>query len=93
MNPKFPSVTAPSSTRRAACAARWRATPATAPQQRRAVDVDLPLAQCQTASDGALRPVGALVNQVLAVKADPTRIVAAGIFGWPLPGQEASARN
>ena len=57
-----------------------------------AVDVDVPLAQCQTAGDGALRPVGALVNQVLAVKPDPTRIVAAGIFGWPLPGQEASAR-
>ena len=56
------------------------------------IDVNLSLAQCQTASDGALRPIGALVNQVLAVKRDPSRIVAAGIFGWPLPGNLASAR-
>jgi hypothetical protein len=56
------------------------------------IDVNLSLAQCQTASDGALRPIGALVSQVQAVKGDPTRIIAAGIFGWPLPGNLASAR-
>jgi hypothetical protein len=55
-------------------------------------DVNLGLEQCQAATDGAPLPIAGLVNQILALKPDPSRIIAAGIFGWPLPGDEPSAR-
>jgi hypothetical protein len=52
------------------------------------------LNECQVATDGQLTPVNQLVQDILAVKNnDPTLIIAAGIFGWPLPGQEAAARH
>jgi hypothetical protein len=56
-------------------------------------DVDLGIDQCEAASDGALRPVKEMVDAILAKKNnDPSLIIAAGIFGWPLPGQEGAAR-
>jgi hypothetical protein len=54
--------------------------------------VDRPLAECQAASDGGLIPLSQMVTDILAIKKDPARIIAAGIFGWPLPGNEAAAR-
>lgn len=54
--------------------------------------VDLPLSACSAAPDGGLVPIPELVNAVLDIKKDPNRVIAAGIFGWPLPGQEAGAR-
>jgi hypothetical protein len=53
--------------------------------------VDFALAECRTASDGALVPVPQLVDAVARIK-DPRLIIATGIFGWPLPGAEATAR-
>ncbi len=54
--------------------------------------VDRPLSECAAAEDGGLVPVSQLVADVLGVKKDPSLIIAAGIFGWPLPGQEDVAR-
>jgi hypothetical protein len=55
-------------------------------------DVNLPLAECQAAADGALLPLDQLVSAVSSVKSDPRMVMAAGIFGWPLPEREADAR-
>jgi hypothetical protein len=55
-------------------------------------DVDVDLAQCQAASDGALVPVQQLVDAVVAAKSDPNLIFVAGIVGWPLPRTEANPR-
>jgi hypothetical protein len=50
------------------------------------VDVNRPLEQCEASDDGGLVPVKELADSVLAVKNnDPSKIIAAGIFGWPLP--------
>jgi hypothetical protein len=56
------------------------------------VDVDRALTECQAASDGQLIPIKDLENIVLGVKKDPDQIIAAGIFGWPLPPNETTAR-
>ena len=56
-------------------------------------NVDLPLDACQVDPMSQLVPIPDLIQSVLAAKNnDPGLIIAAGIFGWPLPGQEASAR-
>jgi hypothetical protein len=55
-------------------------------------DVDRPLAECQAASDGALTPLSQLVDAVVAAKGDPRLVFVSGIIGWPLAGQEATAR-
>ena len=54
--------------------------------------VDRPLSECTVADDGQLLPLGELIADVLKVKKDPNLIIASGIFGWPLPGTEATAR-
>jgi hypothetical protein len=54
--------------------------------------VDRPLSECTAADDGQLLPLGQLITDVMSVKKDPNLIIAAGIFGWPLPGAEATAR-
>ena len=54
--------------------------------------VNLPLAACTAAEDGGLVPLAQLVKDVVDIKKDPQLIIAAGIFGWPLPGAEAAAR-
>jgi hypothetical protein len=54
--------------------------------------VDVPLASCQAASDGQLLPIDQLARDIIAIKQDPSLIIAAGIFGWPLPGTEDQAR-
>jgi hypothetical protein len=54
--------------------------------------VDRPLSECSAADDGLLLPMGQLIADVIGVKKDPQLIIASGIFGWPLPGQEATAR-
>jgi hypothetical protein len=52
------------------------------------------LDQCQVANDGKLIPVNQLVQSILALKNnDPTMVIAAGIFGWPLPQNVANARH
>ncbi|HEY0713066.1 MAG TPA: vWA domain-containing protein, partial [Polyangia bacterium] len=54
--------------------------------------MDVALDACAPATDGALVGIEQLVNDVKAVKKDPSLIIAAGIFGWPQPGQQAAAR-
>ncbi len=54
--------------------------------------VDLPLNSCQAAEDGQLVPISQLVLDIVNIKKDPSLIIAAGIFGWPLPGAEPAAR-
>jgi hypothetical protein len=54
--------------------------------------VDRPLSECASADDGGLVPVNQLIADVMNTKKDPSLIIAAGIFGWPLPGQEPLAR-
>jgi hypothetical protein len=39
-----------------------------------------------------LRDIHNLANTIKSLKADPTQILVAGIFGWPLPGDEATAQ-
>jgi hypothetical protein len=56
------------------------------------MNVDRGLSECQAASDGKLVALKELQEQVLNVKNDPDQIIAAGIFGWPLPNQEPNAR-
>jgi hypothetical protein len=56
------------------------------------VAVDRPLAECQMGTPSVLIPVPELVQSIIDVKKDPNLIIAAGIFGWPVPGQEAAAR-
>jgi hypothetical protein len=59
-----------------------------------AMATDFALNECQVANDGQLTRLDELINAVLAVKNnDPSMIISAGIFGWPLPGQEATARH
>lgn len=56
-------------------------------------DVNLAINECQAATDGQLIPISELVNQVLAKKGgENNMVIAAGIFGWPLPGDEVNAR-
>lgn len=56
-------------------------------------DVNLGLDQCKAAEDGALVPIKQMVDALVAKKGgDPAMVIAAGIFGWPVPGQEAAAR-
>jgi hypothetical protein len=56
-------------------------------------DVNLGLSECAAATDGQLVPVRELVDAILAKKNnDNAMVIAAGIFGWPLPGDEAMAR-
>jgi hypothetical protein len=54
--------------------------------------MDLALDACAPATDGQLVTIEQLVNDVKNIKKDPSLIIAAGIFGWPLPGQQAAAR-
>jgi hypothetical protein len=54
--------------------------------------VDLPLNSCQAADDGGLLQLSSLVGDIINIKQDPNLIIAAGIFGWPLPGTEDTAR-
>jgi hypothetical protein len=56
------------------------------------VNVDLALNECQVDDASGLIKVQDQVDRVVAKKGDPNLIIAAGIFGWPLPGQEAAAR-
>ena len=55
-------------------------------------DVNLALNECQVDDASGLIPVQQQVDAIVAKKGDPNLIIAAGIFGWPLPGQEAAAR-
>ena len=56
-------------------------------------NVDRPLAECQAAPDGQLVGIRSMVDAVKAVKkGDENLIISAGIFGWPLPNEEAAAR-
>jgi hypothetical protein len=53
------------------------------------VDVNRPLSECQAADDGGLTPIQELVDSIMAVKKnDANMIIAAGIFGWPLPNTQ-----
>ena len=53
------------------------------------VDVNRPLSECQEASDGGLTPIQEIVDAIMATKKnDANMIVAAGIFGWPLPNTQ-----
>jgi hypothetical protein len=53
-------------------------------------DVNRPLSECQAAPDGGLFPVQELVDSIVGLKkGDPNMIVAAGIYGWPLPNTAA----
>jgi hypothetical protein len=54
--------------------------------------VDLPLDSCQAAEDGDLLSFAAIAKEIIDIKKDPDLVIAAGIFGWPLPGTEATAR-
>jgi hypothetical protein len=54
--------------------------------------VSAPLADCRAAEGGQLVPIPDVVKAVLDVKKDPRYVIVSGIFGWPLPGQEAAAR-
>ena len=55
-------------------------------------DVNLALNECQVDDNSGLIPIQRQVDAIVAKKGDPNLIIAAGIFGWPLPGQEAAAR-
>jgi hypothetical protein len=48
-----------------------------------AADFSAPLSECQPVKDGALTNVQTFVDQVRALKTDPSRILVSGIFGWP----------
>ncbi|HXU80157.1 MAG TPA: hypothetical protein VN914_02085 [Polyangia bacterium] len=52
-------------------------------QQPPDADFSAPLDQCRPMDNGALSTVQTFVDQILALKKDPTRILVSGIFGWP----------
>jgi hypothetical protein len=54
--------------------------------------VDRPLADCAMAPGGPLNSIQETVQAIVNLKNSPNQIISAGIFGWPLPGQEATAR-
>lgn len=51
-----------------------------------------PLSECLPRADGRLLAVEDIVRDISALKSNPGKLIVAGIYGWPLPGQEAAAR-